>query len=262
MEARLQILGRREWWLWFSALVVTILSWAVLALTLFPGLFQNASHFYEIDSNEARWATLALVLVFNSWLVYRHRFFQLVRKDLTTSPSDRRASTHDMAADPSALDPVTNVYTRASSEVLLGKEVARARRINSGLSLVAFHIDDFAKLNEQHGSATGDTIAKEFVSRMRKASRGSDFIVRLESDDFLLVLPDCSLTDAKAVTDRMEPVEMTCSGKAVAITWSVGWIDYKRGDVPLDLYRRAGEVLRLYKQASKAQGGQATLLLR
>jgi diguanylate cyclase (GGDEF)-like protein len=261
MEARLQLLGRRERWLWFSALVVTVLSWAVLALTLFPGLFQNASHFYEIDSNEARWATLALVLVFNSWFVYQQRFFQILRKNIYVPASDRREQSVD-AADRSALDPVTNVYTRASSEPLLGREVARARRINSGLSLVAFHIDEFAKLNEQYGGATGDTIAKEFVSRVRKASRGSDFIVRLNSDDFLLVLPDCGVTDAKVVTDRMEPVEVTCSSEVIAITWSVGWIDYKRGEVPADLYKRAGEVLRLYKQASKAEGGSTTLLLR
>lgn len=259
MEARLQLLGRREWWLWFSTLVVTILSWIILLLTLFPSLFRNSSHFYEIDSSEARWGTLSLLLLFNTWLVYRHQLFRLLRRDLTESNGDRGAVGQD-AADASQLDPVTNAHTRASSELFLGKEVARARRQNSALSLVAFHLDDFTKLNEVHGSAAGGVIAKEFVNRVRKASRGSDRVVRLNNDDFLLVLPDCSLTDAKVVTDRMGTLEVTCSGKEVPVTWSVGWIDYKRGEVPSDLYRRAGDVLRLYKQASKAEGSGILLL--
>jgi len=62
------------------------------------------------------------------------------------------------------------------------------------------------------------------------------------------------------VTDRMGTLEVTCSGKEVPVTWSVGWIDYKRGEVPSDLYRRAGDVLRLYKQASKAEGSGILLL--
>jgi diguanylate cyclase len=149
------------------------------------------------------------------------------------------------------MDPVTGLYTRASVEQLLGKEVARARRQNSPLSLVALHLDDFAQLNRRYGSSVGDLIVKEFANRLRKASRGNDFGARLDSDDFLLVLPECSLSDAKIASDRLGTLEMKCSGHDITLTYSVGWIDYKPGEVPSDLFKRAGDVLQLYKNASK-----------
>jgi diguanylate cyclase (GGDEF)-like protein len=160
-----------------------------------------------------------------------------------------------------AMDLVTGLYTRASVEQWLGKEVARARRHNIPLSLVALHLDDFAQLNQRYGSAAGDLILKEFANRLRKASRGTDFGVRLGSDDFLLVLPECSLTDAKTVSDRLGALAMKCSGQDIDLTFSVGWIDYKPGEVPSDLFKRAGDVLLLYKKASQ-DSFSTTLVVR
>lgn len=166
----------------------------------------------------------------------------------------------DMASDPSRMDPVTGLYTRASVEPWLGKEVARARRHNIPLSLVAIHIDDFEPLNQRYGSSAGDSIMKEFANRLRKASRGTDFGVRLSSDDFLLVLPECSLTEGKIVSDRLGTLEMKCAGEDIVVTYSVGWIDYKPGEVPSDLFKRATDVLELYKKASK-NSSSTTLLV-
>ena len=102
---------------------------------------------------------------------------------------------------------------------------------------------------------------KEFANRLRKASRGNDFGVRLGSDDFLLVLPECSLSDAKIASDRLGTLEMKCSGQHIVLTYSVGWIDYKPGEVPSDLFKRAGNVLELYKNASK-DSSSTTLVAR
>jgi diguanylate cyclase (GGDEF)-like protein len=250
MESGLQRLGRREWWLWFSALVVTTLSGIAFLLSSFPSLFLHRDHFFEIRSDQARWGILSLLLLFNTWLVYRQWSFRRLRRQLTELTLDPQ-STLEAVYDPSRMDLVTGLYTRASVEQWLGKEVARARRHNSSLSLVAFHLDDFAQLNQRYGSAAGDLILKEFANRLRKASRGTDFGVRLASDDFLLVLPECSLRDAKIVSDRLGTLEVKCSGQDIALTYSVGWIDYKPGEVPSDLFKRAEDVLQLYKKANK-----------
>ena len=259
MELSLQRLGRREWWLWFCTLLVTSLSWATLVLTAFPSLFRSSGHFWEIRSDQARWGTLSLLLLFNTWLVYRQRIFRGQRREMTEA-AGHGESTGQNAHDLSRLDPVTGLHTRASSEPLLGKEVARARRNNTPLSLVAIHLDDFASFNQLYGNAAGDSAIKEFASRLKKASRGSDFAIQLNQDDFLLVLPECSLTDAKTVMDRVGTLQIKSSGQDVTVTYSVGWVDYKRGDVPSDLFKRGGDLLRLYRQASNAGG--ATLLLR
>ena len=220
MESHLQRLERREWWLWLSALVVTILSGTVFLLSSFPSLFLHSDRFFEIGFDQARWAILGLLLLFNTWLVYRQWSFRRLRGPLTELTGDPQSNSEGVY-DPSRMDPITGLYTRASAEQLLGKEVARARRQNSPLSLVALHLDDFAQLNQRYGSTVGDLILKEFANRLRKASRGNDVGVRLGSDDFLLVLPECSLSDARIASDRLGNLEMKCSGHDIALTYSV-----------------------------------------
>ncbi len=250
MASDLQRLGRREWWLWLSALAVTSLAGIVFLLSSFPSLFMHSDHFFEIRSDQARWGILSLLLLFNTWLIYRQWSFRRLRRQLTELTADPQASSENVN-DPSRMDHVTGLHTRASAEQWLGKEVARARRQNIPLSLVALHLDDFALLHQRYGSTAGDQILKEFANRLEKASRGSDFGVRLGSDDFLLVLPDCSLRDAKIVLDRLGTLEMKCSGQVIPLTYSVGWIDYKLGEVPSELFKRAEDILQLYKSASK-----------
>jgi diguanylate cyclase (GGDEF)-like protein len=250
MESDLQRLGRREWWLWLSAFVVTTLSGMVFLLSSFPSLFLHSDHFFEMRSDQASWGILSLLLLFNNWLVYRQWSFRRLRRQLTELIGDPQASLDD-SYDPSRMDLVTGLYTRASVEGWLGKEVARARRHNIPLSLVALRLDDFEQLNQRYGSTAGDLILKEFANRLRKACRGADFGVRLGSDHFLLVLPECSLREAKIVSDRLGSLEMKCSGQDIALNYSVGWIDYKPGEVPADLLKRAEDVLQVYKNASK-----------
>lgn len=260
MASGLQQLGRREWWLWLSALAVTTLSGIVFLLSSFPSLFMHSDHFFEIRSDQARWGILSLLLLFNTWLIYRQWSFRRLRRQLTELTENPQASL-ETVNDPSRMDPVTGLYTRASAEQWLGKEVARARRQNLPLSIVALHLDDFAQLNQRYGSTAGDQMLKEFANRLEKASRGTDFGVRLGSDDFLLVLPECNLREAKIVLDRLGSPEMKCSGEVIRLTYSVGWIDYKLGEVPSDLFKRAEDILQLYKTASK-DGFSTTLVGR
>jgi diguanylate cyclase (GGDEF)-like protein len=248
MDSDLQRIGRREWWLWLSAVTVTLLSGVAYLLAAFPGLFLHNKHFFELSSDQTRWALLNLLLLFNSWLVFRMWFFRRVRKQLTDQTGE---SSTESIYDPTGSDPVTGFYTRASVDLRLGKEVARARRHNIPLSLVAIHLDDFARLNEQYGSDVGNQILVEFANRLRKATRGCDFCARLGNNDFVVVLPECSVSEAKTVSERLDTSDLECAGREFSLTYSFEWIDYKVGEVPSDLLKRATDVLRLYHEASK-----------
>src|SRR5215469_3767649 len=113
MESDLERLGRREWWLWLSAVFVTVLSGAAFFLSLFPSLFLHSDQFFEIRSDQTRWGILNLLLLFNAWLVYRQWSFRRLRTQLnerTTDPQGRP----DGGYDPAQVDSVTGLYTRAS----------------------------------------------------------------------------------------------------------------------------------------------------
>ena len=249
-ESGLRQLGRREWWLWLSALFVTTLSAVAFLLSSFRSLFLRSDHFYELRSDQARWAVLCLLLVFNAWLLYRQWIFRRQRSQLSAYAADSDAPTGQISG-PSGFDALTGLYTRYSIEPHLGKEIARARRQNSALSLATIHLDDLAQLSSRHGSAAMDAALKEFARRLKKACRNSDFVVRLASDEFVLVLPECNLGEAKLVLNRLGVMEMTCSGKSIKLAYTTGWVDAQPEDTPSDLLKRAAQLLHLYDAAAK-----------
>ena len=252
-ELVLRQLARREWWLWFSAFFVATLSAVAFALSSFPSLFRSHEHFYEIRPDQARWGILSLLLLFNGWMLYRQWFFRRERKHL----SGQNAGSVDAAVpDPistssSSVDSVTGLHTRAFIEQQLGKEIARARRQNTALSLATVHLDEFAELGKRYGQSGIDEAVKELARRLKKACRGSDFAARLASDDFLLVLPECNLGEVKTVLNRLGAIEVVCSGHRVNLAYTTGYVDYQPGDFPSDLLKRASQLLHLYEDAAK-----------
>jgi len=246
----LKKLGRREWWLWFSTLSVTVLSAATLMLTAFSRLFRHKEHFYELTPEQARWGILSLLLLFNGWMLYRQRSFRKLRKTATepsTGAEDNGAAIDESAA----IDPVTGLYTRTSALLHLGKEIARAKRRNSALSLATIHLEDLAHLTQQYGKTAVDQALKEFASRLKEVSRGSDYAVRLANDDFVLVLPKCNVGEVTQVLNRMGSMDLECAGKRISLAYTTGWVDYQPGDMPSDLLKRASQLLHLYGDAAK-----------
>ena len=249
-ESGLRQLARREWWLWFSALFVATLSALALALSSFPSLFRHSEHFYDIRPDQARWGILCLLLLFNGRMLYRQWSFRRQRKQL--SGQNASADAHPgQISDPSGIDPVTGLHTRTFIEQQLGKEIARARRQNTALSLATIHLDQFAEISKRYDQSALDSALKELARRLKKACRGSDFAARLASDDFLLVLPECNLGEVKSVLNRLGALEMVCSGRKINLVYTTGWVDYQPGDLPADLLKRAAQLLHLYENAAK-----------
>ena len=249
-ESGLRQLARREWWLWFSALFVATLSALALALSSFPSLFRHTEHFYEIRPDQARWGILCLLLLFNGWMLYRQWSFRRQRKQLSGQNAGADAQPGEIS-DSSGTDPVTGLHTRDFIEQQLGKEIARARRQNTALSLATVHLDEFAEINQRYGQSAMDEALKELARRLKKACRGSDFAARLAGDDFLLVLPECNLGEVKAVLNRLGALEIVCSGRKINLVYTTGWVDYQPGDLPADLLKRAAQLLHLYENAAK-----------
>jgi diguanylate cyclase (GGDEF)-like protein len=249
-EAILRQLSRREWWLWLSAFFVTALSAVGFLLSAFQSLFLHSEHFYEIRADQARWGIMCLLILFNGWLVFRQWTFRRIRKQFLGEGAATEADAAQFS-EPAGLDPATGLYNRAFIEQQLGKEIVRAKRQNSALSLATIHLDDFQEINKLYGASATDLALKELARRLRKACRGSDYAARLAADDFLLVLPECGLGEVKLVLNRLGSLEMTCSGRQMSLTCTTGWVDYQPGDMPSDLLKRAAQILHLYETAAK-----------
>src|SRR5256886_13427617 len=168
------------------------LSAVAFLLSSFPSFFRHREHFYEIRSDQARWGILSLLLLFNGWMLYRQWFFRRERRHLSgnAGSADDAAVPDKISTSSSSVDSVTGLHTRVFIEQQLGKEIARARRQNTALSLATVHLDEFAELTKRYGQSAVDEALKELARRLKKACRGSDFAARLASDGFPPVLPE------------------------------------------------------------------------
>jgi len=245
-----QQISRREWWLWFSALLVTSLSSVAFVLSSFHSFFRRADHFYEIRSEQARWATLCLLLVFNAWLIYRQWSFRRLRTQIPGESLEPTAPPRQIS-ELAGLDVVTGLCTRPALEQHLGKEVARARRLNTALSLATVHVEEYSQLAARYGKSAVDTALKELARRLKRASRGSDIAARLNDQDFLLLLPECGLNEVKQVLNRLGTVEISSAGERIPLNFTTGWVDYQSGELPANLLKRAADLLHLYDTAAQ-----------
>jgi diguanylate cyclase (GGDEF)-like protein/PAS domain S-box-containing protein len=118
-----------------------------------------------------------------------------------------RAATSRLGAtiefsDRALRDPLTRLYNRRYLEEALAQALARAAREDSSLSVVQFDIDDFKRINDRHGHATGDAVLRELSRRLREHTRAEDTAARIGGDEFVVVMPGATSEDAAESAER------------------------------------------------------------
>jgi diguanylate cyclase (GGDEF)-like protein len=96
----------------------------------------------------------------------------------------------------------------------LPRELARARRSESPVSVAVLDIDHMSAFNMLRGEREGDMLIKETAARWRNELREIDVLARLDGTEFGVLLPGCSLGEAVEVLDRVRaatPREQTAS---------------------------------------------------
>ena len=103
-------------------------------------------------------------------------------------------------------DALTGLRTRAYFIELAEHEYHRARRFAKPLTVLVLNIDRFNKVNEICGRIVGDAVLQAVAQRMLKSVRLIDVISRGQADEFILVLPDCSIEGRQKVVARLYEV--------------------------------------------------------
>ncbi|MDB4990775.1 MAG: diguanylate cyclase with and sensor [Myxococcaceae bacterium] len=148
-------------------------------------------------------------------------------------------------------DHLTGLLNRRAGEDKLSRELTRARRYERELSCALLDIDHFKRINDTYGHATGDDVLRNLARLIGARIRGSDAVARWGGEEFLLVLPETSLTGARELAESMRKlVEATPFGIPTGVTVSIG-VALVSADEPYErTVARADE--HLY--AAKAQG--------
>ena len=103
----------------------------------------------------------------------------------------------------SMTDVLTGLYNRRSMEQLLSREVALADRHNQPLSIVMIDMDYFKEVNDAHGHAAGDHLLRAFADCVRMTLRKTDLAFRYGGDEFVVALPQTTVTQAQQVVQKL-----------------------------------------------------------
>ncbi len=101
-------------------------------------------------------------------------------------------------------DGLTNVFNRRFMEESLAREIAKAKRTLSPLSVVMLDLDHFKDFNDEFGHEAGDILLQKFSDILQASFREADVVCRYGGDEFVLMLPGASLDFARARTEQMQ----------------------------------------------------------
>jgi diguanylate cyclase (GGDEF)-like protein len=160
-------------------------------------------------------------------------------------------------ADEARTDLLTGLLNRRGLRERAAIEFARAEREQSPVSLIAFDIDHFKLINDEHGHQTGDQVLELIGSMLRDQIRSSDIAARVGGEEFVIVLPGSSETEALAAAERARLLAPLIAGAVVPkVTLSAGVAS--AGERP-DLQLLTADADRALYQA-KEQGRNRTVV--
>jgi diguanylate cyclase (GGDEF)-like protein/PAS domain S-box-containing protein len=119
-------------------------------------------------------------------------------------------------------DALTGLDNRRGAEHAFEREMQRAWRAGSAISIALFDIDNFKALNDRHGHSAGDVALRLVASTLQSAARGSDLVARWGGEEFLVGLPDTSLDGASLCAERIRVAVAALSTNYGPITVSGG----------------------------------------
>jgi diguanylate cyclase len=125
----------------------------------------------------------------------------------------------------SRIDGLTGLLNRRSWESELAAEFERCRERRYASSLLLVDLDHFKRINDTLGHPAGDAVLQAFAAMLQSHFRDTDPIGRYGGEEFGVVLPGATLTEARSVAERLVATVRDQAGRegaACPCTISVG----------------------------------------
>ena len=167
-----------------------------------------------------RWAFGSLLLVIAASVMTRVAAGRRAIEDQLRREIEENANLEKELKHLANHDPLTGLANRRRLDDELARELARAARNEFALCVLALDIDGFKAYNDRHGHIAGDRLLKRSASVWVEALRSVDMVARIGGDEFVVLLPDCALAEARRVAERLcEGIPFGPSCSAGAALW-------------------------------------------
>lgn len=152
-------------------------------------------------------------------------------------------------------DQLTGALNRRGLDEIIGREIKRAERGQTAVSVALLDIDNFKQLNDALGHQAGDRALKHLTQVIKETLRPADSIGRYGGEEFLIVLPDTDLTAGIEAMQRLQR-DLTKkfflhNNERILVTFSAGVALRRENEDSEDLIGRADKAMYKAKQTGK-----------
>ena len=159
-------------------------------------------------------------------------------------------------------DSLTGLFNRVAILAVLEKECARSRREGGSIAVMMADLDHFKRVNDTHGHHAGDAVLRETARKMLESVRPYDSVGRYGGEEFVVVVPGCTLT---AAVEQAERLRKYVAAEAVGVgdvripnTISIGVAAAGDAPRPDQLLLAADEALYLAKKEGRNKVAKAS----
>ena len=148
-------------------------------------------------------------------------------------------------------DDLTHLWNRRALDSRLEIEVSRAHADSLSLALLMIDVDDFKRLNDDHGHSHGDQALVQIAAVLRRVTRESDMAARFGGEEFAVILPNSQIDGARALCTRLNDDLKTAPWSHRALTVSIGIAMCRPGNTADDLLSMADHAMYRAKRSGK-----------
>lgn len=153
--------------------------------------------------------------------------------------------------DEARTDALTGLLNRRGFDDRASLELARARREEQSVAVVTLDLDFFKRVNDEWGHEIGDRVLVRVGEVLAAESRDIDVVARFGGEEFVVLLPGCTSSDAEAFARRVRralasadfaalPVVRVSAGILAAVAPSSIEVMLQQADAALYDAKRAG----------------------
>jgi diguanylate cyclase (GGDEF)-like protein len=152
-------------------------------------------------------------------------------------------------------DELTGLSNRRDMKEKLRYEANRSARSQRPFCLLLADIDDFKRINDDHGHDAGDLVLKALSGRMTVSLRKQDVIARWGGEEFLILLPESGMEEGRTIAERLlktvtgQPFRIR--DKSLQLSLSIGLARFDPGSDLEKTITRADQALYRAKHKGK-----------
>jgi diguanylate cyclase (GGDEF)-like protein len=101
------------------------------------------------------------------------------------------------------VDALTGAFNRRFLDDELARAVSRSERSGDPLSVIAFDLDHFKRVNDSLGHGAGDDVLRAVVATTQRTLRIGEVLCRLGGDEFIVIVPGADDAQAHTLAERL-----------------------------------------------------------